>query len=379
MLETIRELGLEWLTDSGELPRLQDRHAVWIVAFAERAAPHLEGADQALWLARLERDDANIRAALDWLCRRRRVEPALRLVKAVSLHWFIRGRLAEGVEQALRIAHLPESSRFPTLQIDVLNVAAYLAREHTDYERAYEASRESLTLSHQINDRKRAADALANLGYIALHRGQIEDARELFQRSLSTQRELGNQQGIADALAFLALTAFHREDFETACDLYSDALTIWTALNDRQAIAWVTAHLGYALTKAGAYRAAYERLTSSLATSRQLDFRAGISWAFDGLIELAAIHDAPELAVQLAASAVAIREAAGILLLPRQQADTDRLLAELGAALDQKAFAAAWSAGRAATVEDLADAIHTLLDAHLQRWVPPVSGSNPRC
>jgi predicted ATPase/DNA-binding SARP family transcriptional activator len=379
MLETIRELGLERLTQSGDLPLLRDRHADWWVAFAEQAAPHLEEADQALWLARLERDDANIRAALDWLCQRHRVEPALRLVRAVSLHWFIRGRLAEGAEQALRIARLPESSRYPTLQIDALNVAAYLAREHTDYERAHEASRESLTLSHQINDRKRAADALANLGYIALHQGHIEDARELFQRSLTTQRELGNQQGIADALAFLALTAFHREDFETACDLYSDALTTWTELNDRQAIAWVTAHLGYALTKAGAYRAAFERLTSSLTTSRQLDFRAGISWAFDGLIELAAIHDAPELAVKLAASAVAIREAAGILLLPRQQSDTDRLLAELRDALDQNAFAAAWSAGRAATVEELADGIRALLDSRLQRRMPPVSESNPRC
>jgi predicted ATPase/DNA-binding SARP family transcriptional activator len=377
MLETIRELGLEWLTESGDLQLLRDRHAAWWVAFAEQAAPHLEEADQALWLARLERDDANIRAALDWLRERRNVELGLRFVKALSQHWFIRGRLAEGAEQALNVAHLPESSRFPTLRIDVLNVAAYLAREHTDYQRAYEAGRESLTLSHQINDRKRAADALANLGYVALHQGNLDDARELFQRSLTTQRELGNQQGTADALAFLALTAFHREDFETACDLYDDALAIWTALDDRQAIAWVTAHLGYALTKAGHHPAAYERLTTSLATSRQLDFRAGVSWAFDGLIELAAVHDAPELAVRLAAAAVATREAAGILLLPRQQADTDRLLAELRAALDQETFAAAWSAGRAATVEELADAIHSLLDSWLSRPTPRVSWSSP--
>jgi predicted ATPase/DNA-binding SARP family transcriptional activator len=62
MLETIREFGLERLAATGDGPAARDRHAGWVVQLVEEAARHIEGAEQAHWLARLERDSDNIRA-----------------------------------------------------------------------------------------------------------------------------------------------------------------------------------------------------------------------------------------------------------------------------------------------------------------------------
>jgi predicted ATPase len=70
MLETIRDYALERLEESGEGELLRDRHAHYFVALAEQAEPEILGADQVVWLERLEAERDNFRAALGWLLER---------------------------------------------------------------------------------------------------------------------------------------------------------------------------------------------------------------------------------------------------------------------------------------------------------------------
>ena len=70
MLETIREFGQERLAASGQEAAARHRHAAWALALAERAGPQAKGPDAAVWLEALERDHANLRAALAWLVER---------------------------------------------------------------------------------------------------------------------------------------------------------------------------------------------------------------------------------------------------------------------------------------------------------------------
>src|SRR5437660_4862688 len=67
MLETIREYGMETLMVSGELESTQHAHAAYYLALAEEAEPELGGPQEVVWLERLEREHANLRAALSWL------------------------------------------------------------------------------------------------------------------------------------------------------------------------------------------------------------------------------------------------------------------------------------------------------------------------
>src|SRR3954453_3491392 len=99
MLETIQQYARERLLERGEAKRVRDRHAEFFLALAQAGAPHLRTGDQRLWLARLDREHSNLRAALEWFhgegidgCS----ADALRLTAALTRYWYLRAYLTEG-------------------------------------------------------------------------------------------------------------------------------------------------------------------------------------------------------------------------------------------------------------------------------------------
>lgn len=66
MLDTIRQFAAEQLTldtTAAERFELRRRHAHYFASLADRAQLGLESAKETTWTMRLERDDANLRAA----------------------------------------------------------------------------------------------------------------------------------------------------------------------------------------------------------------------------------------------------------------------------------------------------------------------------
>jgi hypothetical protein len=107
MFETIREYASELLDASGELTALRDRHLNYFLTFAEAAKPELQGPLQASWFDRLERENDNLRAALEWSAAgagpnttastdgagtSTRVEAGTKLAEALGFFWVLRGR-----------------------------------------------------------------------------------------------------------------------------------------------------------------------------------------------------------------------------------------------------------------------------------------------
>src|SRR5262249_30156370 len=70
MLETLREYALDRLVEGGERQRLCDWHACYFLSQAETAERGLRGPQQLEWLARVEADRENFRAALHWSLQR---------------------------------------------------------------------------------------------------------------------------------------------------------------------------------------------------------------------------------------------------------------------------------------------------------------------
>jgi len=115
MLQTLREFGLEQLARSGELEATRQAHAEYYLRLAEEAQPSLRATEQGRWMARLEQEHENLRAALFWLLAQAQVgseqstqqgERALRLCTALSWFWSLRGYIREGqnfLEQALAL------------------------------------------------------------------------------------------------------------------------------------------------------------------------------------------------------------------------------------------------------------------------------------
>ena len=66
LLETIREFALEQLRAHGEEALLRQRHYAAYLQLFRTGDSHLRGPEAATWFARLEPEQDNLRAALQW-------------------------------------------------------------------------------------------------------------------------------------------------------------------------------------------------------------------------------------------------------------------------------------------------------------------------
>jgi predicted ATPase len=96
MLEPVRQYTQELLEEAGENAQTRQQHASFFLALAERAEPELHGPDQVEWLERLERENGNLRAAMDWALSGDDAEIAARISWAIYQFWWQRGPHVEG-------------------------------------------------------------------------------------------------------------------------------------------------------------------------------------------------------------------------------------------------------------------------------------------
>ncbi|MFF9814724.1 ATP-binding protein [Streptomyces sp. NPDC014006] len=107
MLETIHEYAAE---RAAEVPGLcaeaERRHRAWVRALVEEADPRLRSADQLRWIARLEGELDNIRAALDRALAEGEEAEAAALVLAMGWFWWLRNYRQEATGWAERVLRL---------------------------------------------------------------------------------------------------------------------------------------------------------------------------------------------------------------------------------------------------------------------------------
>ncbi|HEY7007954.1 MAG TPA: hypothetical protein VH395_03380, partial [Jatrophihabitantaceae bacterium] len=84
MLETIREYGIERLSERGDLTRLRRRHADYFAALLDEAEPKLISADQLPWFDRLSDERENVLAALRFCCDSGDANAALKIATQIT-------------------------------------------------------------------------------------------------------------------------------------------------------------------------------------------------------------------------------------------------------------------------------------------------------
>ncbi|MGH2409225.1 MAG: hypothetical protein ACRDGS_02535, partial [Chloroflexota bacterium] len=145
MLETLREYGLEQLSADGDAARATGAHALYFHGLAKAAEPELTGSAQGQWLARLQSEHDNLRAALAWAlardhddpqARQDGVEAGLRLAGSLWRFWSIRGYAYEGrawLERLLSVEIGAGSKETKAIRAAALRGAAALAYGQGDY------------------------------------------------------------------------------------------------------------------------------------------------------------------------------------------------------------------------------------------------------
>lgn len=97
MLDSVREYALDRLQQAGEEDRARSLHRDYYLALAEQAVPQLNAPNADEWLARLDAEEDNLRAALLWnAADPRGMAARLRLAGALWVFWRMRGHISEG-------------------------------------------------------------------------------------------------------------------------------------------------------------------------------------------------------------------------------------------------------------------------------------------
>lgn len=285
LLETIREYAKEKLAASGEAPVFRQRHRDYFLAFAEEAEPNLMGVEQTVWLRRLDRDNDNLRAALEECLADSASQPGLRLCGALPTFWRTRGYLTEGRTWCERMLAKAGSDEPTHEHAKALNAAAVLAYFQGDYPATRALNEQSLAMRQALGDEKGIAGSLINLGNVAIEQGDYGAARALFEESLVIRRQLNDRWGIASSLNNLGNVALDQSEYSRARALYEECLQIARELGDKRSIAMALNNLGSVAVQEGNCRGARPLLEESLAIRRELGDQRGIAIALCNLGE----------------------------------------------------------------------------------------------
>ncbi len=360
MLDTIREYGLECLATAGEARGVSDRHAAYYLALAEQAWPGLQGAAQAEWVDRLEREHGNIRAAFDWsLQSPDRGELGLRLAVAVYRFWLVRGYLSEGrgwlermlaaspqAPAGLRARALNALGNFANEQGDLaLTLTAYEeavelfgqaadARGATvvlvnqgsalkyqgDYVRAEACYEEATRLARTLVDDALLATVLTNHGALLIELGRPEQAMPVLEEGLALTRQRGNTRGTCIALLNLADAERMLGHLDRATALLTEHKALAVGLGDRSSIAMGTYNLGLVLQAQGGHARAAGLFGASLALEREIGNKRNVAQCLEALAATAAELGAAETGGRLFGAAAALRDAVCAPVSPAESA-----------------------------------------------------------
>ncbi|MER5423990.1 BTAD domain-containing putative transcriptional regulator [Streptosporangium roseum] len=280
LLESVAAYAMERLREATDLEATRRRHLCHYLDLAERAEPYLRGAEQQRWLAVLDADAANLRAALDEAVRAGaphayRTE-AVRLSSALSWWWLLRGRLGEG-RKALSVV-LEKAPGIAELR--VMQAAFTLLTGH-------EADAAD-PCENEIDDPVRRGRAMWLRAYGLFSAGApITASEELNVRALTLFTEAGNDWGIAAALALRAMHALIRGDLDALARDGERSAQLFHEEGDRWGELQSVTPLSILAEIKGDYAEAERRQHEGLRIAQELDLSAEVSARYSGLGRLA--------------------------------------------------------------------------------------------
>ncbi|MFN8500096.1 MAG: tetratricopeptide repeat protein [Anaerolineae bacterium] len=392
MLETIREYARERLSDA-EAAVLRHQHATYYMALAERVNAQQERLERVAGFIRLQADQDNLRAALDWAVAQGDVETGQRLASALTSFWELAGKVSEGWQWLERMLALPQDTGLVELRARSLRLAGYLAWLQGDYAAARTPAEESAALWRAAGDQVELARALNTVGRVRLLQGESAAARSAFEESVALFRMTEAQRGWAftGALQGLAFVAIDQEDFGTAqvlleeagaivrpqqdvyfmavllstlgdvarCRgdyeragaLYHESLALLREHNITGEIAAVLHNLGYVALAQADRAQARALFAESLALQREQGNTPGIAECLAGYAALAGADGQVERAARLFGAVEAWRARENARMWPAERIEVGRHVAALQEHADANVLTQAWAEGRTMTLE----------------------------
>jgi predicted ATPase/DNA-binding CsgD family transcriptional regulator len=351
MLETLREYAYERLREEDDEADALARHAAFVAALADQARQGLLGGKQSVWLDRLDREQANVRAALRWALDRADAGVGLRIAAGLWRFWELRGRLREGRETLAALLAMPGAQAEIDQRVLALYAAAHLALLEAEYDVAGALYRDCITAARHAGDRASRAAALNGLGVVATCRGAFVEACEHLGQAVALNRASDDRLALATNLNNLGRVALYQGEHAQARRFQEDSLAIRRETGDLWGQGLTLGDLAEAVLDLGDPASARRLQMESLAIWRSLGSTWGVAYVLEGLVGVELAEGRPRDAVRAAGAAAALREALGEPTAPVRKARLDAQLAAARGVLGSTAFERALAEGRALDVD----------------------------
>jgi predicted ATPase/DNA-binding CsgD family transcriptional regulator len=381
LLETVRAHALARLGAAGETSALQHRHAEFILQLA-KPGPTMVNSEVA---AVLNREEDNLRAALEWSIQREQPELGLRLATAAFSRWLYSGHYVEGNNWFERLLELPDAAGARQAYAMGLTIDGLILVLLGEYARAQARAEQACEEHRSRDDSWGLGAALMVLGEVALQRGDLMQADALHSDAARHMHAAGNPAEIASllqltqvaceleqpdrarqliaqvevlgrarqepvvlaaAMHLRALVAAADGAMATAAQLLEQALA--QRGPDQQGIVKSLTVLGHVRLDLGQDRAALDAFAEAMRRTRASGERFWLIRALEGCARWLAAGDA-EAAVRLAGATDVQRQTLGIVPWPSEQRNLDGWLKRARRELGPAAYERAWKDGHAST------------------------------
>ncbi len=398
-LETIRQYSREKFAETDEVAAVRDQHLEFYVQFSEEAEEHLQGREARLWTRRLEMEQGNLRAGLEWGLANRSVN-ALRMVGALRLFWNSSGYSPEGyrwTQEALDRVGGRQGKEGEGLLAAKAKALAGLAWAYTsqgENEQARLAAQQSAAVYRKAvpGDKRGLAGALILLARVERFLGLHAEAEANFAESIALARAANDPFSEAYALTTRAMVMIApdsdldgaRSDAEQAlrlarteglrylsaaagqnlgriAGLQGDseearrqlelALAVFEEIGARFNTTLVRSDLAHLERYAGNHAQSLELYRETIIAFRDFGQRGAVAHQLECFAFIAIAQMESDRALRLLGAAEAWREHAGTMMTPEEQMEYQKQVEILREQVAPALFDNTWAEGRALSIE----------------------------
>jgi len=360
MLQTLREFGLEHLEASGERDQICGRHALRMLAVAERAEPELIGPAQVSWLDRLAGSHPDFQVAFSWLMAHDPPEDALRLATALWRFAYTRGHIREEREWIeASLERVPERS---ALRARALYGAGVLANMEGNLGLTRQLHTAALEIAEERGDRRVTGLARMGLGDVAATEHRFEEARQAYEEVERIFREIDDQRCIAATMTNRGNLLWTMNLLDEALADHERAQRIYAAIGDQRGVAWSVTNIGRITAQRGEYDRALPNLSQALSAYEELGDRGGSAEALEGIAQVAFGLNDPYRTATLLAAADGLREAVHHPIAPIDREAHTGMIATIRERIGDD-FAARWDADRTLSFGEIRSVVSEVASA----------------
>ena len=240
LLESTAAYAREKLSAAGEREALARRHAEYFRDQALAADERYGTGSTFAWVAGVELELDNDRAALDWaLTRGNDAVLGGAIAGALGGLWGNAGLAVEGPYWiGLALERVSEAEQ-PHIAARLWNALSWLSSG----QRKHDAAERAMKLYASVGDARRTARAQYPLAYALMQMGRLDEATATIEEALAASRACGDTSNVANCLRTRAAIALYRGDVRAARELFAQALAAYKALGNESGIANVLGHM----------------------------------------------------------------------------------------------------------------------------------------